>query len=174
MASMIPTRPAMAMSMISARFCGQRRTRSPTCSSTPKAVTLVSGAGSGSSGFHSLVMVINLPQATNRSMSARQLLACRLLGSFQQATYTIVRSSHFALLFVGQRHHAKGQHLVHFRAIEEIARALRRNLRIVIKNDRRTQHHVVTSLFADQHRKTANGLTLRCQRLQGSRRIHKR
>ena len=82
--------------------------------------------------------------------------------------------AHLALLFVGQRHDAQGKDLVDLGSVEQIAGALRGNLRIVVQNDGRCQHGVTLAWVAHQHRPHADVLALRSQFLQLRRRLQQR
>ena len=61
-------------------------------------------------------------------------------------TRALVRASRFALLLVGQRQDAQREDLVDLGAVEEVAGALRGNLRVVVEDDRRREHAVVAAL----------------------------
>ena len=63
-----------------------------------------------------------------------------------------VGGGHFLLFGIGHRQDAQGQDLVDLGAVEQIARAFRGDLRVVVENDRRGQHRVAVPLAADQHR----------------------
>src|ERR1700748_2351723 len=64
-----------------------------------------------------------------------------------------VAATHFDLLFIGERENTQRQHLVHLGAIEAIPDALGCGLRIIIKNDRRTENATAIACFAGKDRK---------------------
>ena len=80
--------------------------------------------------------------------------------ALQQFADMVTGVPHFVFLVVGHGHHAQREHLVHFGAIEEVARALRRDLRIVVEHDRRAQHHVAVMFVAHQYWKVADVLAM--------------
>ena len=77
---------------------------------------------------------------TSGGMSSQRSMMAAARGS-------VPRASHF--LLVGQGQHPQGQDLVDLGGVVEVARALRRHLRVVVEDDRRGQHDVVRP---DQHR----------------------
>ena len=80
--------------------------------------------------------------------------ACRRHRSTMAAARASVpRAS--SLLLVGQREHPEGQDLVDLGGVAQVARALGGDLRVVVEDDRRRQHHVVRGAVADEHRERA-------------------
>src|ERR1700733_5130222 len=154
MASMMAILPARARSMMSACFVGHKRTRSPTRRSTPKMRMLSGGAFASSKGFHSPIMSItsNISQPTDDPMRLEHSVIRERLGSFQNPACTGIAVLHLLLLRVGQREHTQGEHLIHLRAIEKVAGTFRRDLGIVIEDDRRAEHHTAFRLFPHQYR----------------------
>ena len=67
-------------------------------------------------------------------------------------------SPHLALLLVGQRQDPQRQDLVDLGAVEQVARALGRDLRVVVEDDRRRQHACRARRLAHQHRPGADVL----------------
>jgi len=61
-----------------------------------------------------------------------------------------------ALLVLGERHRAEREDFVDFSRVVKIAGTFGRDLRIVVKNDRRRQHHVTVALVANHHRPGAD------------------
>ena len=69
-------------------------------------------------------------------------------------------SPDLALLVVSQSHDAQRENLVDLGAIEQVACALGSDLRIVVKNDGRSQQRVPLPWLTDQHRPRADVLAL--------------
>ena len=69
--------------------------------------------------------------------SFASLFGRQSLRAFQDLAAAVAGFAHLALFFIAERQHAKGEHLVDLGAVEEIALAFRRDLRVVVKDDRR-------------------------------------
>ena len=65
---------------------------------------------------------------------------------------------HLALFLVGQRQDAQRQDLVDLGAVEQVARTLGRDLRVVVQDDGRRQHGVAGAVLAREHRPHAHVL----------------
>ena len=63
-----------------------------------------------------------------------------------------IRGARGLLLVVGERHRAQRQDLVDLGSVEQLARALGRDLRVVVEDDRRRQHDVAAGTVGDEHR----------------------
>ena len=59
------------------------------------------------------------------------------LGAFEDLAAAVVGAAHFTLLVFGQSQDAQRQNFVDLGAVEKISRAFGRDLRVVVKNDRR-------------------------------------
>ena len=74
------------------------------------------------------------------------------VGAADDLARPCVGAAGLALLLVGERHDPQGENLVDLGRVAEIALALRRDPGVVVENDGRRQHHVMTPLRADEHR----------------------
>ena len=82
-----------------------------------------------------------------------------------------VGTPHLALLLLRQRHRAQAQQLVDLERVEERRLALRRQLRVVVEDDRRAQHHAGLVVRPRQHREDAVVLARRHESLRPLRRV---
>lgn len=85
-------------------------------------------------------------------MHLHQLLLRHQFGPLQDLAGSIVEAAHLTLLFVGEGHDAEHEDLVDLGSVAQIARAFGRDLRIVVKNNRRHKQRVALPRLADQHR----------------------
>ena len=136
---MVAVFPARARSRMSARPRGRSRTRSPCAIST------------GPTWTHSSAAVVRLgipaihetpPPGRGRrprTVPCSPSNCSRAIASVRasRSPHAVVDRGHRALLVVGQRHDPQRQHLVDLGAVEEVAGALRGDLRIVVEDDRR-------------------------------------
>src|SRR5580704_19785113 len=73
------------------------------------------------------------------------------LGAFEHFARSSVALANFALLVVAKRQNPQRQNFVDLRPIEEVTIALRRDLRIVVQNDRRREHGVPGIFISDHY-----------------------
>jgi hypothetical protein len=66
-----------------------------------------------------------------------------------------------SLLGVGQRERSEGEHLIHLGGVAELCVALRRELWVVVQDDRRCQYQVACVGGPGQHREAAHLLVFR-------------
>ena len=159
-----------------AAAAGRRRTRSPSLHSMPAISNVIERRLVFEQLPFPLVHCVSSfsgrrPRSTPCSFMNCSAGMC--LGAFQHPAGALVGFAHLALLFVGQGHDAQRKNLVDLGAVEEIARALGRDLRIVVEDDRRGEH-ACRRLFAGQHGPGADVLALRGLFLEAFRRIEQR
>ena len=97
-------------------------------------------------------------QLADRAVQAHQLLRRERLGALEDLARARVGRAHLGLLLVGQAEDVEDEHLVDLAAVEEVARALGRDPRVVLEDDRRGQQRVALARLADQHRPRARVL----------------
>src|SRR5918911_499387 len=85
-----------------------------------------------------------------------QLRLRERLGPVEDLARPRIRLAHLPLLLVGEREDVQDQQLVDLAAVEEVARALGRDLRVVGENDRRAEHGAPVARLADEHRPDAD------------------
>src|SRR5262245_13046460 len=133
MLSIVAARPASARSRTSPPARGRSRTRSPALNSRPATARASSGVRS-SSRCHSHSFMFPSPQ---RAMHFQKLFGGQHFAAIENLACPFVAFAHLPFLIVGQREDAERQDFVDLRSVEEVARTFRRDLRIVIENDRR-------------------------------------
>ena len=89
-------------------------------------------------------------------MKSEKLVPRRCFPSAPGASRPPVHGGHGAFLLVGQSQDAQGQHLIDFRAVEEVARTFRRHLRVIVEDDRRGEQRIRLPLLADEDRPGAD------------------
>ena len=85
-------------------------------------------------------------------MEALQELGRHVVDPVDDRRRPLVGRPGLALLGLGEGHGAQGQDLVDLGGVEQVARALGGDGRVVVEDDRRGQHGVAPALVADQHR----------------------
>ena len=165
---MIPIFPLRATSIMSPPLCGCKRTRSPTRNSSPLTTTNSNGL---------VFQQLPLP-FVHRALAKRHAVfenaPAAASPSFRESAAPVVAVPYFFLLGVSHGENAQRQNFVDFQAVAQIAGALRRNLRIIVENNRRAQHQVLLPLVSRQHRPRAGMLTFRGSLLKPLRRIEER
>ena len=78
----------------------------------------------------------------HHAVQPAELPAVQRFRACQQGPHALIQTGGLASFFLGQRQDAQAQDLVDLGAVEKIARALRRDLRIIVKNDRSGQHGI--------------------------------
>ena len=78
------------------------------------------------------------------------------LSSFQNSPSAIVAVPYFQLFRIGHRQDAQRQDLIDLGPVEEIPGTLRRDLRIVVEDDRRGQYGIALPFFSNKHRPRAD------------------
>jgi hypothetical protein len=95
-------------------------------------------------------------------------------GALENGARMRIAAPHLRLLFIGESHHPQRQHLIHLGSVEEIAGALRSDLRVIVQNNRRAQHMAAIAFIASHHRKNALIATRRDLSLHSRGRIEQR
>src|ERR1051326_5048539 len=85
-------------------------------------------------------------QAANGAVELHEILGGHLLCALQYFAGAFVALAYLLLLFVGQGHDAQRENFVDLGAVEERSRALRGDLRIIVKNNGRREHAIRRSL----------------------------
>src|SRR5690242_17459942 len=80
---------------------------------------------------------------TDHSVQPQELLGRERLTALQHLARSWIGVSHLAPLLIGEREHVEHEELIDLTRVEEIARALRCDARIVVQDDRRGEHRVV-------------------------------
>src|SRR4029077_13540845 len=150
--------PRRAMSMMSALPLGARRTRSPTLM-VPAPVRTDSFTGWVAKGSHSPMpshgsrsLISVPPQLANGAVELHHLVLRHVLGALEHGPGAGVGGAHLLLLRVGEGEDAEGEQLVDLARVEEVARALRGDLDVILEDDRRGEHGVVVAGLTDAHR----------------------
>src|SRR4028119_1342391 len=146
------TLPLRARSMMSPPAPGQSRTRLPFSSSTPPTTTLSSVGLSSCSLKKSSTLAPQHPDVPERPVQPHELLRREGLAPLQDLLPPRVGGTHLLLLLVREVQDVQDEHLVDLGPVEEVARALRRDLGVVVEDDRGRQHGAPIPLLPDQHR----------------------
>ena len=85
------------------------------------------------------------------------------LGALQHQPGAIIGLAHLELFVVGERHDSQGEYFVNLGPVKKVAGTLRRDLRIVVKNDRGREQRIALAFFADQDRKRSDVFATRHQ-----------
>ena len=117
---------------------GRSRTRLPRRSSTPSTVT-ASGPGRSSSSQYGSVGHRPLAMPNSRIAPCRRISSSgrERLGALEDLARARVGVAHLGLLLVGEAEDVEHEQLVDLAAVEQVARALGRDPRVVREDDRR-------------------------------------
>ncbi|HEV2871467.1 MAG TPA: hypothetical protein VG409_08590, partial [Actinomycetota bacterium] len=91
-------------------------------------------------------------EVADGAVEALQQLGGHAVDPVDDRRRPLVGRPGLALLGLGEGHGAQGQDLVDLGGVEQVARALGGDGRVVVEDDRRGQHGVTAALLADQHR----------------------
>ncbi len=94
----------------------------------------------------------HLVEVANGAVEPVPQLGRHVVDLVQQRRGTRVGAPHLALLLLRERHRAEAEQLVDLEGVHERALALRRELGVVVEDDRRAQHHALLVLRAGEHR----------------------
>src|SRR4028118_740407 len=130
------TFPLRARSMMSPPAPGQSRTRLPFSSSTPPTTTLSSVGLSSCSLKKSSTLAPQHPDVPERPVQPHELLRREGLAPLQDLLPPRVGGTHLLLLLVREVQDVQDEHLVDLGPVEQVARALRRDLGAVVEDDR--------------------------------------
>src|SRR5919205_3463064 len=150
MASINATLPASARSMISPPGRGQSMTRLPFRSSTPSTSRLRS-SGLPSCSRKKSTLLPQHPELPDGPVQVHELLGREGLAPLQDLPRARVGGAHLLFLLVREGEYVKDEQLIYLRPVEQVARALRGDLRVVVEDDRGREHPVPLPLLSDQH-----------------------
>src|SRR5919202_5182335 len=159
MPSMNAAFPARAMSMISPPERGQSRTLLPFLSSTPSTTTLES-VGLPSCSRKKSTLLPQHPELPDGPVQVHELLGREGLAPLQDLPRARVGGAHFLFLFVCEGEYVKDEQLIYLRPVEQVARALGGDLRVVVEDDRGREHPVPLPFLSDENRPRLQVLAL--------------
>ena len=153
-ASTTAARPASARSKTSPPARGRSRTRLPRRTSTPS--TDDARRAPAARAPPSTLIGSHHPELADRAVQAHELLRRERLGALEDLPRARIgrRASRAFSSSVSARMFSTSS-LVDLAAVEQVARALGRDPRMVLEDDRRGQQRVALARLADQHRPAA-------------------
>ena len=105
--------------------------------------------------------LVERAQRPHRAVQAVEQLRRQVVAAIDDLRRARVGGARLALLGVGERHRAQREDLVDLGGVEEIARALGRDLRVVREDDRRREQERRIALGAREHGPAAHVLARR-------------
>src|SRR5918998_4611795 len=144
--------PRSARSMMSPPGWGQSRTRLPFSSSTPFTTTLCSCGLSSCCRKKSSTLRPQHPDVPEGPAQLHELLRREGLASLQDLPPPRVGGAHLFFLLVREVENVQDEHLVDLGPVEEIPRALRGDLGVVVEDYRGGEHRAQLPLLPDEHR----------------------
>src|SRR4028118_617091 len=145
------TFPLRARSMMSPPAPGQSRTRLPFSSSTPPTATLRSVGLSSCSRKKSSILAPQHPDVPESPVQPHELLRREGLAPLEDLPPPRVGGAHLLLLLVREVQDVQDEHPVDLGPVERVARSLRRDLGVVVEDDRGRQHGAQILLLPDEH-----------------------
>ena len=132
------------------------------------------GTSSGAAGSGGRCQPGHRVQVLHRAVQPVPQLVGHVVDLVEQGGGARVGPPDLALLLLRQRHGAQAEQLVDLQGVEERRLALRRQLRVVVEDDRRAQHHARLVVRAGQHREDAVVVARRDEPLRPLRRVEQR
>jgi len=112
------------------------------------------------------------PEIPDGAMQVHEILRIHRLGPLQYLPRAGVRGAHLRLLLIRQREDVQQEQLINLPAVEVVSLTFRRDLRVVIENNRRGKERVRFPLLPAQHRPRLDVLALRGGLFQRRGRVH--
>src|SRR5918998_864141 len=154
------TFPASARSMMSPPGCGWSRTRLPFLSSMPSTTTRSSAGLPSCSRKKSSTLVPQPSDVAEGPVKRHELLRRKGLAPLQDLPSPRVGGAHLVFLFIREVEDVQDEHLVDLGPVEQVTRALRGDLGVIVEDDRGGEHNAPLPIFSDQHRPRLQVVTL--------------